>query len=64
MSSVLLGPPMCALTLTAPIADQDLLNHWLTVLKQLLPALSMHNESLELAITQMAAAITQNTNDA
>jgi len=50
-------------TYTPPLADQDLLNHQHRILKQVLPALFQPAQSLELAITQMAAAVTQSTND-
>jgi len=58
------GPPTCALTLTVPMADQYFINNRMTLLKQVLPALDKPSDSLELAITQMAAAVTHSTNDA
>jgi hypothetical protein len=51
------------LELQAPLADQALLNHRQQLQKVVLPALYQPAESLELAITQMAAAVTMNTND-
>jgi hypothetical protein len=51
------------LTLTAPLADQDLIQHHHRLHKVLLPALFQPAENLEFAITQMAAAVTQNTNE-
>jgi len=57
------SPTSAIVTLTAPVADQALLNHCLNVLKQALPKLHQPSNSLELAIMQMAAAVTQNTND-
>ena len=58
------GPPACMITLTAPIADQDLLTHRHHIMNQLLPALTQPPESFETAIAQMAAAVVQNTNEA
>ncbi len=58
------GPPPCALTPTVPMADQYLINHCMALLKQVLPALNKPSDSLELAITQMAAAVTHSRKDA
>jgi len=58
------GPPACALTLTVPMADQCLINHRMALLKQVLPALNKPSDSLELAITQMATAVTHSMNNA
>jgi len=58
------GPPTCALTLTVPMADQYLISHRVNILNQVLPVLNKPTKSLEVAITQMAAAVTQSTNDA
>jgi hypothetical protein len=46
------------------MADQYLINHCMTLLKQALPALDKPSDFLELAITQMATAVTHDTNDA
>jgi hypothetical protein len=54
---------MLCLILTAPLADVTLIQHRLQILKQALPALSKPEDSLEMAIAQMAVAVTQNTND-
>jgi hypothetical protein len=43
--------------------DQALINHRAQILKQLLPALSQTVETLEHALSQMAAAVLQNTNN-
>jgi hypothetical protein len=58
-----IGGTTATLTLTAPLADQDLIQHRHRLHKALLPALFQPAENLELAITQMAAAVTQNTNE-
>jgi hypothetical protein len=57
------GEPRTTLTLEVPLADADLITHRTSLLKQALPALFQPSDSLELALTQMAAAVTQNTND-
>jgi hypothetical protein len=58
-----LHPTSLCITLTVPIADHHLMNHRMTLLKQALPYLNQPTETLELAITQMAAAVTHNTNE-
>jgi len=50
------------LTLTAPIADDVLIKHRLLLLKQVLPILFRPANPYEAAITQMAVAVTENTN--
>jgi len=57
------GPSPIAFTLTPPLADDDLINHRLGLLRQVLPALFRPQSSYEAAITQMAVAVTENTND-
>jgi len=46
------------------MADQYLINHCMALLKQVLPALDKPSDWLELAITQMAAAVTHSRKDA
>jgi len=58
-----LHPTSLCITLTVPLADHHLMNHRMTMLKQALPYLNQPTETLELAITQMAAAVTHNTNE-
>jgi hypothetical protein len=58
-----IGLTTAIITLQVPIADQDLIHHHQTLQKQVLPGLFQPAENLEMAITQMAAAVTQNTND-
>jgi hypothetical protein len=58
-----IGPTTAIITLQVPIADQDLINHLQMLQKQVLPGLFQPAENLEVAITQMAVAVTQNTND-
>jgi hypothetical protein len=58
-----IGPTTAIITLQVPIVDQDLIHHRQTLQKQVLPGLFQPAENLEMAITQMAAAVTQNTND-
>jgi hypothetical protein len=58
-----IGPTATTIELQAPLADQALINHRQKLQKQVLPTLYQPAESLELAITQMAAAVTMNTND-
>jgi hypothetical protein len=57
------GPTAIATALTVPLADEALINHRMKILHQALPALNQPSEALEMAITQMAAAVTQNTNE-
>jgi hypothetical protein len=49
--------------LTVPIMDGTLIAHRNHIIKQVLPGAFLPQDSLELAITQMAAAVTQNTTD-
>jgi len=57
------GPPVVNVSLTVPMADATLIAHRKAILNQALPALNKPPQTLELAISQMAAAVTQNTND-
>jgi hypothetical protein len=57
------GPPLAALDIQVPLADEDLIAHRQRLLQQVLPGLHQPKDSLERAITQMAVAITQNTAD-
>ena len=57
------GPSAAVLTLQVPLADQDLLAHRQRLQRQALTGLYQPAETLELALTQMAAAVTHNTND-
>ncbi len=57
------GPPVVNITLTVPLADASLIAHRKNILNQALPTLNKPPQTLELAISQMAAAVTQNTND-
>jgi hypothetical protein len=57
------GPSTLNVTLNAPIADGVLINHRLNLLRQVLPALFQPSNPFEAAITQMAVAVTENTND-
>jgi hypothetical protein len=57
------GPPVVNITLTVPMADATLIAHRKAILNQALPSLNKPPQTLELAISQMAAAVTQNTND-
>jgi len=56
-------PSSAAIPLTVPLADANLIAHRSRFLRQALPGLFTPPESLERAITQMAAAVTQNTQD-
>ena len=58
-----IGPSTATIDLQSPLADQQLISHRHRILKQVLPALYQPAQTLELAITQMAAAVTKNTND-
>jgi len=58
-----IGPMSAVIELIAPLADQDLINHRQRILKQVLRSIFQPAQSLEVAITQMAAAVTQSTND-
>ena len=57
------GQSIAAQDMEVPLVDGNLASHRMGLLKQALPALFQPAESLELALTQMAAAVTQNTND-
>jgi hypothetical protein len=46
--------------LTIPLADQSFLTHHTNLLKQVLPALYQPPETLENALTQMAASVFHN----
>jgi hypothetical protein len=61
--AVLPGPTAATIDLVVPLADGNLINHRTRLLKQVLPGLYTPPESLERAITQMAVAVTQSTND-
>jgi hypothetical protein len=56
------GPSRLVVALTSPLADATLLLHHSKILGQALPALFQPSASLENAITQMAVAVTQQTN--
>ena len=58
-----IGPTTAVVDLVPPLADQDLINQRQRILKQVLPSIYQPSPSLEIAITQMAAAVTQSTND-
>jgi hypothetical protein len=58
-----LGPTKLVIELVAPLADSVLLQHRAKILNQVLPGLFQPSASLEHAITQMAVAVTQQTND-
>ncbi len=57
------GPSKLVIELTAPLADASLIQHRTKVFSQVLPSLFQPSASLEHAITQMAVAVTQQTND-
>ncbi len=59
----ILGYLAVSLELTAPIADEDLTKHRLTLLHQALPAVFKPKTSYEAAIAQMAVSVTEHTND-
>jgi len=56
-------PSAVVIHLEAPLADENLISHEMQLFCQILPALFQPAKSLELALTQMAAAVMQNTND-
>jgi hypothetical protein len=58
-----LGPSRLSVTLQAPLADEQLITHRLRILKTVLPGLYQPPQALEQAITQMAVAVTHNTNE-
>jgi hypothetical protein len=60
---VTLGPSRLSVTLQAPLADEQLITHRLRILKTVLPGLYQPPQALEQAITQMAVAVTHNTNE-
>jgi hypothetical protein len=55
--------PAITISLSVPMADAVLISHQMSLLNQALPDLKKPPQTLELAISQMAAAVTQNTND-
>jgi hypothetical protein len=57
------APSAVVLELTIPLVDELLITHRTNLLKQILPALHKPQESFEMALTQMAAAVLQNTNE-
>jgi hypothetical protein len=57
------GPSRLVVDLIAPLADATLLQHRSKLLNQVLPGLFQPSTSVEHAITQMAVAVTQQTND-
>jgi hypothetical protein len=62
-SGYTLQPTPAVTTLQAPLADGDLIHHRTRLLQQVLPGLYQPADTLERAITQMAVAVAQNTND-
>jgi len=62
-NAVEFGPTTAVLNFQVPLADQDLIAHRQRLQRQVLPGLYQPAETLELALTQMAAAVTQNTNE-
>jgi hypothetical protein len=58
-----IGPTTAVVDLVPPLADQDLINHRQRILKQVLPSIYQPSQSLEIAITQMAVAVTQSATD-
>jgi hypothetical protein len=58
-----IGPSRVAIDLVAPLADSSPLLHRSKILNQALPALFQPSATLEHAITQMAVAVTQQTNE-
>ncbi len=57
------GPSRLIVDLKPPLADTALLVHRSKILNQALPALFQPSATLEMAITQMAVAVTQQTNE-
>jgi hypothetical protein len=57
------GPSRLTVDLQPPLADTALLLHRSKILNQALPALFQPSATLEMAITQMAVAVTQQTNE-
>jgi hypothetical protein len=55
--------PAITISLSVPMADAVLISHRMSLLNQALPDLNKPPQTLELAISQMATAVTQNTND-
>jgi hypothetical protein len=51
------------MNLTVPLIDENVVQHRSRIQKSALPGLYQPSPTLERAITQMAAAVTQNTND-
>jgi hypothetical protein len=57
------GPTAATVELNVPLADELLIAHRLRLQRLVLPGLYRPQESLERVITQMAVAVTQNTNE-
>jgi hypothetical protein len=57
------GPTTALINIQVPLADEDLINHRLNILKQVLPSPYQPAESLVRAITQMVLAIMQKKNN-
>jgi len=60
---LVVGPPLINIPKQAPPADEQLLRHQHSILNQLLPALAVPPQSLEMALTHMATALIAQTND-
>jgi hypothetical protein len=58
-----IGPMYAMVDLKLPLADKNLISHRQRILQQVILALNQPLQSLELAITQMVAAVMQSTND-
>jgi hypothetical protein len=63
LSQTAAGPSPVAIELSVPLADAALINLCMVLLHQVLPALHQPAKSLELALLQMAASVTNNTNE-
>jgi hypothetical protein len=57
------GPTSATVELQVPLADEDLIIHRQRLQRLVLPSLYRPQESFERAITQMAVAVTQSTNE-
>jgi hypothetical protein len=57
------GSTPAVTALQVPLADGDLIHHRTRLLQQVLPGLYQPADTLERAITQIAVAVAQNTND-
>jgi hypothetical protein len=62
-STTLPVAPQTLLPTTALLADEHVISQQTSILKQVLTGIYQPQESLELSLMQMAAAVTQNTND-